>query len=148
MALRAAAAAAAFSVALLQVAGAAGGSSPHLIQMLVDDWGWFNVGWHQPSPNPEVVTPNLDALVQAGVELDNAYIFKYCSPSRCALQTGRNPLQVNVLNDDMVTHNVSDPVGGWAGAARNFTAIANKLSAAGYATHQVGKWASSLTRAP
>jgi len=113
---------------------------PHLVQMLIDDYGWFNVGFHQPSPNPEVQTPSLDALVQAGVELDRAYIFKYCSPSRCALQTGRNPLQVNVLNDDMVVHNASDPVGGWAGAARNFTGIATKLAAAGYATHQIGKW--------
>ena len=112
---------------------------PHLIQMLVDDWGWANVGWHSPG-NIEVQTPNLDALVRSGIELDQAYIFKYCSPSRCALQTGRNPLQVNVLNDDMVIHNASDPVGGWAGTARNFTFIAAKLAAAGYRTHQVGKW--------
>ena len=108
--------------------------------MLIDDYGWFNFGSHQATPNPEVVTPNLDALAQSGILLDRHYVFKYCSPSRCALQTGRNPLQVNVLNDDMVIHNASDPVGGWAGAARNFTGIATKLIAAGYATHQIGKW--------
>jgi arylsulfatase I/J len=108
--------------------------------MLIDDYGWFNFGSHQATPNPEVQTPNLDSLVRDGIELDRAYIFKYCSPSRCALQTGRNPLQVNVLNDDMVIHNASDPVGGWAGAARNFTGIATKVIAAGYATHQIGKW--------
>jgi len=84
----------------------------HLIQMLIDDYGWFNAGWHSPS-NPEVHTPEMDALVRAGVELDRAYAFKYCSPSRCALQSGRNPLQVNVVNDDGPEHNPKDPIGGW-----------------------------------
>ena len=127
------------AAALSSAASSSASAPPHLIQMLVDDWGYFNVGWHALG-NAEVQTPNLDDLVKNGVELDRAYIFKYCSPSRCALQTGRNPLQVNVLNDDMVTHNSSDPVGGWAGAARNFTGIATKLSSIGYSTHQIGKW--------
>lgn len=114
-------------------------SSVHLIQMLIDDYGWFNAGWHTPG-NPEVQTPRMDALVREGVELDRMYAFKYCSPSRCALQSGRNPLQVNVLNDDGPEHNKADPVGGWMGLARNFTGVATKLRAAGFHTHQVGKW--------
>jgi arylsulfatase A-like enzyme len=82
----------------------------------------------------------MDALVRDGVELDRAYAFKYCSPSRCALQSGRNPLQVNVLNYDGPEHNPRDPVGGWMGMARNFTGVATKLRGAGYSTHHVGKW--------
>ena len=31
-------------------------------------------------------TPNIDALVKVGIELDQAYVFKFCSPTRCALQ--------------------------------------------------------------
>lgn len=66
--------------------------------------------------------------------------FKYCSPSRCSLQSGRNPIHVNVLNDDFRSHNPKDPIGGQQGIPRNMTTIAAKLKSAGYATHAVGKW--------
>jgi arylsulfatase B len=112
---------------------------PHLVQLLVDDWGYFNAGWHSPG-NPEVQTPHMDALVREGIELDRAYAFKYCSPSRCALQSGRNPLQVNVLNLDGPEHNPADPIGGWMGLPRNITGIATKLKSAGYRTIHVGKY--------
>jgi arylsulfatase A-like enzyme len=111
-------------------------------------------------------------------------VYRLCSPSRCALQSGRNPIHVNVLNSPIVQHNPADPVGGYqvrdrgmAGEAQwqghggitrprafspppnlssppsppppphaaqgmptNMTGIAEKLTAAGYAAHQVGKW--------
>jgi arylsulfatase A-like enzyme len=38
-----------------------------------------------------------------------------CSPSRCALQSGRNPIHVNVLNNDIRAHNPADTVGGFQG---------------------------------
>jgi len=58
------------------------------------------IGFHNNNSAlyPEIQTPNLDKLVQSGIELDNHYAFKFCSPSRCALQTGRNPVHVNVQN--------------------------------------------------
>ncbi len=54
---------------------------------------------------PEVQTPNLDKLANGGIQLDNHYVFKFCSPSRCALQTGRNPIHVNVQNVPPENHN-------------------------------------------
>ena len=57
--------------------------------MLVDDWGWANAGFYRDPPTPEVVTPNIDNLVKEGLELDQHYVFKLCSPSRCSLLTGR-----------------------------------------------------------
>ncbi|CAN0342292.1 unnamed protein product, partial [Ectocarpus sp. 4 AP-2014] len=44
--------------------------------------------------NPEVITPNLDKLVQEGTSFDNAYIMgamngAVCAPSRAMLMTGR-----------------------------------------------------------
>ena len=113
---------------------------PHLMFLLIDDWGWANFGHHNDQ-NPEVVTPNLNALVKDGIELEQHYAFKYCSPSRCALQSGRNPLHVNVLNNDIRVHNeVNDPVGGFQGVPVNMTTIAAKLSQAGYSCHIAGKW--------
>ena len=37
---------------------------PHILFMLVDDWGWANVGYHRDPPTKEVVTQNFD--VQPG----------------------------------------------------------------------------------
>lgn len=83
----------------------------------------------------------MDALAAEGVTLDRNYLFWYCSPSRSALQTGRNPIHVNVNNDDMSLFNAAEPTtGGAQGIARNFTGIGNKLSDAGYQTHFYGKW--------
>lgn len=115
------------------------GTKSHIMFVLVDDWGWANLGLHNPG-NPEVVTPNINALIAEGILLDRHYVYKICSPSRCALQSGRNPIHVNVLNDDVRFHNPLDPIGGQQGIPLNMTTIATKLKAAGYTTHAAGKW--------
>jgi len=88
----------------------------------------------------EVQTPMLDALVREGIELDRAYTYKYCSPTRSALQSGRHPYHVNPLNADPAIANRSDPVSGFAAIPRNMTGIATKMAAAGYKTAAFGKW--------
>ena len=116
-------------------------NKPHILFMLVDDWGWANVGYHRATPTREVVTPNFDNLVKEGLELDQHYVFKLCSPSRCSLLTGRLPIHVNDENKINPTcHNPKDPISGFQGIPRKMTVIAEKLKGAGYATHQVGKW--------
>ena len=116
-------------------------SQPHIVFMLVDDWGWANAGFHRDPPTPEVVTPNIDSLVKQGLELDQHYVFKLCSPSRCSLLTGRLPIHVNDDNKINPTdYNPKDPVSGFQGIPRDMTVIAEKMKEAGYATHQVGKW--------
>ena len=113
---------------------------PHIVYILVDDWGWANVGYHRNPPTREVDTPNFDSLVKEGLELDQFYVYKFCSPSRSSLMSGRLPIHVNDLNQNIDNYNPSDPVSGYAGIPRNMTAIASKLKEAGYATHMVGKW--------
>ena len=72
-------------------------TKPHLVFMLVDDWGWANVGYHRDPPTKEVVTPNIDDLVKNGLELDQHYAYQFCSPSRSSLMSGRLPIHVNDL---------------------------------------------------
>ena len=61
---------------------------PHIVYILVDDWGWANVGYHRNLPTREVDTPNFDSLVKNGLELDQFYAYKFCSPTRSSLMTG------------------------------------------------------------
>ena len=132
-----------FSVLLaLQLAATAESATnkPHLVFMLVDDWGWANVGYHRNPPTKEVVTPNIDDLVKNGLELDQHYAYQFCSPSRSCLMSGRLPIHVNDLNLAPDVYNPNDPVSGFAGIPRNMTGLATKMREAGYATHQVGKW--------
>lgn len=60
--------------------------SPHLSVPRRHVQGWSEAGWHRnytiggvavPSTR-EVVTPNLDALVREGIELDRMYAYKCC----------------------------------------------------------------------
>ena len=109
---------------------------PHLVYVLTDNLGWGNVGYHrEASPtgaSAEVVTPNIDRLVATGIELDRFYTYKFCSPSRSSLLTGRLPQHVNM-------HNLAHSVPG-AGIPLGMSTMADKLKTAGYATHAVGKW--------
>ena len=117
------------SVAALaaSLAGIAGASTPppHIVFVLADDFGWNNFGIHaKGKPNEaEAQTPRLDALATEGVLLDRHYVFRLCSPSRSALQSGRNPIHVNVFNDALGEYNPADPVSGFSGIPRNMTGI-------------------------
>jgi len=117
-----------FIFSLLLLAKASTTTKPHLMLLLVDDW------------DKEVVTPNIDDLVKNGLELDQHYVYKVCSPSRSCLMSGRLPIHVNDQNIDPGFYNPADKVSGYAGIPLGMTGIAEKLKEAGYATHQVGKW--------
>jgi len=82
----------------------------------------------------------MAALAASGRLLDRHYVFRFCSPSRSALHTGRNPIHINVLNSPLASVNLADPIAGFAGLPRNVTALPAMLKAAGYATVQSGKW--------
>jgi arylsulfatase B len=112
---------------------------PNIFMLLIDDYGWANIGYHNKN-STEIITPNLDALAASGVILNRHYVHKFCSPTRSALQSGRSPIHVNVLNSPINQHNPKDTIGGYQGIPRNMTGIAEKLKTAGYSTHMTGKW--------
>lgn len=82
----------------------------------------------------------MDKLVQNGINLNQHYTFKFCSPTRSSIQSGRNPIHVNVQNVAPDLRNPADPVAGYSAIARNMTGMAVHMRAAGYATAAVGKW--------
>ena len=130
----------ALHVLLSLTASAVAADKPHILFLMVDDWGWANIGYHRDPPTKEVVTPNFDILKSNGLELDQHYAFRYCSPSRCPLLSGRLPIHVNDRNAPVSIYNPNDTISGFAGIPRKMTTISEKLKSVGYATHQVGKW--------
>jgi len=115
-----------------------GSTKPNILFILADDYGWNNVGYHNPSR--EVSTPNINELVKNGVELDRHYAYSECSPSRSSIQSGRYPNHVNAVNVDPLRFNPDDKVGGYPGVPPKMTIIPSKLKEAGYETAFTGKW--------
>ena len=116
----------------------------------LQDYGWAGAGWHNSvltGGQREVQTPHMDKLVATGIELNQHYTFKFCSPTRSSLQSGRNPIHVNVQNVGPDRHNPDDPVAGFSAIARNMTGMAVHMQAAGWRTAAVGKWDAGMATA-
>ncbi len=47
----------------------------------------------------KVQTPSIDSLVTNGIKLDRHYVHKFCSPTRCAIQSGRAPIHVRKMRE-------------------------------------------------
>lgn len=60
---------------------------PNIIIILADDLGWADVGYH----GSDIETPHIDRLANEGVKLNRFYATPFCSPTRAALMTGRDP---------------------------------------------------------
>lgn len=114
------------------VAGLTKPTKPHILMVLVDDFGWADAGWHRKPSTPEVVTPTMDDLVASGVELNRHYVHMMCTPTRSSFYSGRLPIHVLTILSGPCDKNGAIP--------RNMTGIAHVLKRGGYATHHVGKW--------
>jgi arylsulfatase A-like enzyme len=100
---------------------------PNFIVILTDDQGYADLRAH--GVRDDVKTPNLDRLAREGVLFTDGYITApQCSPSRAGLLTGRYEQRFGFdsINEGPL------PLGQ--------STIADRLSAAGYATGMVGKW--------
>ena len=97
----------------------AAADKPHIVFLMVDDWGWSKVGYHRNPPTKEVVSPNFDSLVKDGLELDHYYAYQFCAPSRCSLLSGRLPIHVSDRNIPIWSYNPNDTLN--LGSRRNTT---------------------------
>jgi arylsulfatase A-like enzyme len=98
---------------------------PNLLFVFADQWRAQATGY---LGDPNVCTPNLDALAKRGVNLVNAVSgCPVCSPYRGTLMTGQYPLTHGVFMNDVYLRPES-------------VSFAEALNAAGYQTGYIGKW--------
>lgn len=102
-------------------------AKPNVLLIVADDLGWADVGYH----GAKIKTPNIDRLVQTGVELDCHYVQPVCTPTRVALLTGRSPGRFGPHALSFSNLRALPP-----GTAT----LATWLRSAGYTTFLAGKW--------
>ena len=103
-------------------------TKPNILVILADDLGYNDVSWH----NPDMITPNLQKLVDNGITLENHYVQPRCTPTRSALLTGYYPIHTGRQHG---VFNVQEP----KGLFTNFTLMPEYFKNLGYKTHAVGK---------
>jgi arylsulfatase A-like enzyme len=70
----------------------AGERPPNIIVIVADDLGFNDISLNGGVGNGAVRTPNIDAIAQQGVSVEQAYAGNAtCSPSRAAIMSGRYP---------------------------------------------------------
>lgn len=106
--------------------------TPNVVLVLVDNFGWGELGSYGGGALRGAPTPQLDRLATEGLRLTNFNVETECVPSRSCLMTGRHPLRSGTLR--------SAPAGQPQGLVSWEVTLAELLSARGYATGHFGKW--------
>ena len=106
-------------------------TKPNVVVILTDDQGWGDLSLNG---NPNLSTPNIDAIARDGAEVEHFYVCAVCSPTRAEFLTGR-------YHPRMGVHSTS--TGGERFNADEQT-IADVFRDAGYATAAYGKWHSGM----
>lgn len=141
----------------------AGERPPNIIVIVVDDLGYNDISLHGGVAGGRVQTPNIDALAQQGVQIEQGYAANAtCSPSRAAIMTGRyatrfgfeftsapvafarylshgtpDALRRPIFHEDRVA---AVPPLQTLGLPPEEITLAEHLRGAGYHTLHIGKW--------
>jgi arylsulfatase len=117
---------------MMPLASVAQAEKPNIVLVLMDNFGWGELGTYGGGVLRGAPTPRIDSLAEEGMKLLNFNVEAQCTPSRAALLTGRYAVR---------TGNGSVPVGaGVYGLTQWEYTLAEMLSDAGYETGMFGKW--------
>ena len=110
---------------LIQAAAAETADRPNIVFILADDLGYGELGCYGQE---KIQTPRLDQMAREGIRFTSHYAgFTVCSPSRCALMTGKHMGHASVKGN------------GGSLKASDVT-VPMLLKRAGYKTCMIGKW--------
>ena len=111
-----------------------GARRPNILFILADDLGYGDLSSYG---RPDYRTPRLDGLAREGLKFTSAYAASaVCTPTRCALVTGRYPQRLAVGLEEPLRK--SSPTN--TGLPAGHPTVASLLEANGYETALIGKW--------
>lgn len=117
--------------ALLGLAARGSGTSenkkPHLVFILQDDLGRFDVGFN--NPNVSEYSGNITEIASQGIKLTSHYVHWHCSPTRRSFLTGRLPVHHGELLSGLSTDDID----------LRWNILSQKLKTAGYTNYWFGK---------
>ena len=105
---------------------------PNIVFMLVDNFGYGDLGSYGGGIIRGVPTPKLDQLAAEGLRLTNFNVEPECTPSRSALLTGRMPIRSGTSAVELM--------GGLQGMTPWEYTLAELLADEGYVSAAYGKW--------
>jgi len=115
----------ALSLAISQRAMGKQTFKPNIVFVLTDQWRAQATGY---AGDPNVNTPNLDALASRSINFANAVsVCPVCTPYRASLMTGRYPLSTGMFMNDLYL-------------PAEELCMGEIFQAAGYETAYIGKW--------
>ncbi len=117
----------------LALAAPGSGTKPNVVLVLMDNFGYGEVGVYGGGVLRGAPTPNIDGIAAEGFQLTNYNVEAECVPSRAALMTGRYGIRTRQRQD-------GPPRGVWYGITKWEITLAEMLSDSGYATGIFGKW--------
>lgn len=131
--LLAAAGAGALATAMNKLAGAAvRAKTPNILFILADDLGYADLSCYG---RREYRTPNIDSLAEQGLKLTHGYSnSSICSPTRCALITGRYQYRLPIGLHEPLPRNAT------LGLPPGHPTLPSLLRSIGYRTALIGKW--------
>jgi len=99
--------------AALPMTGIAAGSDdkPNIVLVLMDNFGYGEVGVYGGGVMRGAPTPNIDSIAAEGFQLTNFNVEAECTPSRAALMTGRYGIRTRQRPD-------GPPRGVWYGITK------------------------------
>lgn len=100
---------------------------PNVVLVITDDQGYGELACHG---NPQIRTPNLDALHAESVRFTAFYVSPTCAPTRAALLTGRHEFRSGVTHTILQRERL----------ALQAVVLPQLLQQAGYQTGIFGKW--------
>ena len=102
---------------------------PNVIILLADDLGWADVGYR----GSDIQTPNIDRLAIEGMRLERFYATPFCTPTRAALMTARDPIKLGAAHAVFMAWD-----NGGISPTERF--MPEDFKEAGYETAIIGKW--------
>lgn len=115
------------------LSGSAQERQPNIVLILMDNFGYGEVGVYGGGALRGAPTPNIDSIAREGFLSTNFNVEAECTPSRSALMTGRYGIRTRQRPE-------GPPRGVWYGITKWEVTLAEMLTDAGYTTGIFGKW--------